>query len=185
MKKANIYFGLLILVFIVFGCSSGRSLLSDSETSKDQENNTGIVNEFFDPLILSEEDLKVKKTVSIESKSDQLDDGINRENLDSQKPELVAGYRVQICAVSDEARAKQVQRDAILKFINEEVYLIYDSPYYKVRVGNCLTRYEADKLQQLAVEKGFDDAWVVRTKIRQRPDSNPPDKFQYEPPNQN
>jgi len=185
MKKRLIYFSLLILILVVFGCSGTRSMLSENETSKDEVTNTGIVNEFFDPLILNEEDLAVKKTISIESQSDRLDEGISKENLDSQKSELVSGYRVQICAVSEEARAKQVQRDAILKFINEEVYLIYDSPYYKVRVGNCLTRFEADKLQQLAVEKGFDDAWVVRTNIKQQPDGNLPERFNNKPPNQN
>lgn len=151
-------------------------MLSENEKSKGEETNTGIVNEFFDPLILNEEDLNVRKTISIESQSDRLDEGISKENFDYQEPELVSGYRVQICAVSEEARAKQVQRDAILKFFNEEIYLIYDSPYYKVRVGNCLTRFEADKLQQLAVEKGFDDAWVVRTNIKRKPDRNPPEQ---------
>ena len=60
----------------------------------------------------------------------------------------------------------QVQRDAIIRFINEDVYMDYHAPYYKVRIGNCLTRYEAEQLQQLAIQKGFADAWVVRTKVK-------------------
>jgi hypothetical protein len=149
--------------------------MNENERSKDEEKTTGIVNEFFDPLILNDDDLKVKKTISIESKSDQVEQNLSRPDTSYQKPETAPGYRVQICAVSDEDRARQIQRDAILKFINEEVYLIYDTPYYKVRVGNCLTRYEADQLQQLAVEKGFDDAWVVRTNITPKhKDDSPP-----------
>jgi hypothetical protein len=165
MKSYLTYINFFILVLLISGCSTTRSLMTEDKHSKDEEKKSGIVNEFFDPLILNDEDLKVKKTISIESQSNQVEQNLSRADSSYQKPEITPGYRVQICAVSEEDRAKQIQRDALLKFIDQEVYLIYDTPYYKVRVGNCLTRYEADKLQQLAVEKGFDDAWVVRTNI--------------------
>ena len=165
MKRVIVCLGMLVAILVILGCSSTRKLVTDKQPSNNEEKATGIVNEFFDPLILDEEDLKVKKTAAIESKSDQIKEEAAPGDAEFQKQGTSQGFRVQICALSDEERAKEIQRDAILKFINEEVYLIYDSPYYKVRVGNCLTRQEADKLQQFAVEKGFDDAWVVRTKI--------------------
>jgi hypothetical protein len=49
-----------------------------------------------------------------------------------------------------------------------EVYLQYDAPYYKVRVGNCLTRREGDLLQERAVRRGYRDAWVVRSLVSPR-----------------
>lgn len=165
MKRAITYLGVTVWILMILGCSTTRNMVTKKQPSNDEEKNTGIVNEFFDPLILDEEDLKVKKTISIESKSDHVNQDSSQPNTEYQKSETVSGFRVQICAVSNEDRAKEIQRDAILKFINEEIYLIYDSPYYKVRIGNCLTRHDADRLQQLAVEKGFEDAWVVRTKI--------------------
>ncbi len=177
MKSFTAYIYLFILVLLILGCSTTRSLMSESEVTKDEEKKSGIVNEFFDPLILNDEDLKVKKTISIKSQSDQMEQDLSRPDTSYQKSETVPGYRVQICAVSEEDQAKQVQRDAILKFIDQDVYLIYDAPYYKVRVGNCLTRYEADKLQQLAIEKSFDDAWVVRTNIALKPNDNSTRKY--------
>ena len=165
MKRIIAYLGIIIFIFLVLGCSTTKNMAPKKQPAKEQEKKTGIVNEFFDPLILDDDDLKVKKTISAEPKSDQAKEDASQSGTEFQKMETVAGFRVQICAVSNEERAKEIQRDALLKFINEDVYLIYDSPYYKVRVGNCPTRYEADKLQQLAVEKGFEDAWVVRTNI--------------------
>ncbi len=165
--------GLVVLGSIIFyatACSGPRSLTRSEQVTSEEEKSTGIVNEFFDPLILDDEDLQVKKTISIESQSDKVQEELMMDDAEQIKSESVTGYRVQICALSDEERAREIHRTAILKFVNEEVYLIYDSPYYKVRVGNCRTRQEADRLQQLAVEKGFDDAWVVRTKIK--PKSN-------------
>lgn len=165
MKRTVAYLSIIVFIFALLGCNTTKNLGYQKQSSNDEEKNTGIVNEFFDPLILDEEDLKVKKTISAESKSDQVKEDVSKPGTEFQKTESGAGFRVQICAVSNEERAKEIQRDALLKFINEEIYLIYDNPYYKVRVGNCPTRYEADKLQQLAVEKGFEDAWVVRTNI--------------------
>lgn len=166
MKRLSAQLVMFAAIIGVVGCGGSRNLITTAPTPQDEEKKeTGIVNEFFDPLILDEEDLKVKKTISLETKSDQITEETTLSNPESQKSEIVPGFRVQICALSDEGRAKEIQREALLKFINEEVYLIYDSPYYKVRIGNCPTRYDADRLQQLAVEKGFDDAWVVRTKI--------------------
>ena len=165
MKKTIAYLVTIIFVFLILGCSTTKNMATKKQPAKEEEKKTGIVNEFFDPLILNEDDLKVKKTIAAESKSDQVKEDASQSGNEFQKTETVAGFRVQICAVSNEERAKEIQRDALLKFINEDVYLIYDNPYYKVRVGNSPTRYEADKLQQLAIEKGFEDAWVVRTNI--------------------
>jgi len=165
MKNSEKYSILLILILAITGCSSTRTMMPETEKSKNDEKTTGIVNEFFDPLILNDEDLEIRKTISVETTSDPIRQNLSKPDNSYQQPEISPGYRVQICAVSDEDRAKQIQRDAILKFINEDIYLIYDIPYYKVRVGNCLTRYKADQLQKLAVEKGFEDAWVVRTNI--------------------
>lgn len=166
MKQSIGLFILGSMIFFALACSGPRSLTRNAQTAPEEDESIGIVNEFFDPLILDDEDLQTKKTISIESKSDKIQEELLKSDAEPVKSESVTGYRVQICALSDEERAKEIYRSAILKFPDEEVYLIYDSPYYKVRLGNCPTRQEADRLQQLAVEKGFDDAWVVRTKIK-------------------
>ena len=183
MNRYLISLYLLGFSFFILSCSSTKKLMPEKERSADNEKSTGIINEFFEPLILNDEDLKIKKTISVDSKSDRLDDVLSQSDSEQQTPEVVAGFRVQICAVSEEEKARQVQRDAILKFVDEEIYLIYEAPYYKVRVGNCATRLDADQLQQLAVQKGFDDAWVVRTKIKLRSSSNSPQNLEKKPPN--
>lgn len=76
----------------------------------------------------------------------------------------VLGYRVQIISTPFEETAREVRNEALLKF-EEPVYMIFDAPYYKVRIGDCLSRFEAEDLQQKAIEKGFGQAWVVRTLV--------------------
>jgi hypothetical protein len=172
MKNLKVLALNFLIIALILNCSSSQKMTSREKSTDANEKSTGIINEFFDPLILDEEDLKLTRTISIESKSDQVNNVLSRVDDNEQTSEVITGYRVQICAVSDEEKARQVQRDAILKFVTEDVYLIYDTPYYKVRVGNCATRLEADQLQQLAVQNGFDDAWVVRTKVKSKTSSS-------------
>ena len=166
MRKIVLSFTSLIIMFIIWGCTGSGKLTKADKNIKEKSGKTGIINENFDPSLLDENELKLKKTISPESKSDNIDDLLFQSPAKAQLSEELEGFRIQICAVSDEAKAMQVQRDVIIKFINEDVCMDYNAPYYKVRIGNCLTRYEAEQLQQLAIQKGFADAWVVRTKVK-------------------
>ena len=168
MRKIVLLFTSLVIILVIFGCSSSVKLTQpDAKTSK-KSGKTGIINENFDPSLLDENKLELKKTISPESKSDSIDDLLLQTSEKVQMTKELDGFKVQICAVSDEKKAMQVRRDAIIRLINEDVYMDYHAPYYKVRIGNCLTRYEAEQLQQLVIQKGFADAWVVRTKVKSR-----------------
>lgn len=171
MKKLHISFLTLLVFLLILNCGGSQKMTS-KKSAADREPTSGIINEFFDPLILDEDELRWTKTNAVESKSDQVNTIFSQKEDTESASEAITGYRVQICAVSDEEKARQVQREAILKFPTEEVYLIYDTPYYKVRVGNCTTRLEADQLQLFATQNGFEDAWVVRTKIKSKGVSN-------------
>ena len=164
MKKIS---GIVIIVLLICNCAANKST-NNIQTSN--AGKKGLINENFDPLILNDDDLTIKKKKLVDAKSDFNEAMVSssEETIDIDKN--IDGYRVQICAIADKEAARDIQREAILKF-NEDIYLTYDSPYYKVRIGDCTTRFEADKLQRLAVEKGFDDAWVVKTKVNVKPKS--------------
>ena len=74
------------------------------------------------------------------------------------------GYRVQIFASNGVDAARQVEAE-VLKLFPAMVYLSYDPPNYKIRIGNCNTKEEANELRREAVRAGFKDAWVVRDNI--------------------
>ncbi len=180
MRKIILLFISLVLMFIVNGCSSSGQMVKPIENPVPRSEKAGIINENFNPSLPDENELEIKKTISPESKSDNIDDLLFQSSEKAVLPEQADGFRIQICAVSDEEKAKQVQRDAIFQFLNEEVYLDYHAPYYKVRIGNCLTRYEAEQLQQIVMKKGFADAWVVRAMIK--PNSASPVQNEETPP---
>lgn len=161
---------LLLLVLLAAFISSCAGTRPSSEPVQKVE--TGVqppgMNEEFDPMTLGDYNFTIKsrekepELAIVPTQSAAIDSASRNE------PETADGFRVQIISTTDENAAREIRKEAILKQEND-VYLIFDSPYYKVRVGNCLTRSEADELQDLLVKKGFLDAWVIRTKVFKNP----------------
>lgn len=76
----------------------------------------------------------------------------------------VPGYRVQIFASSTNEGANKVASEARFKF-TERVYVEYDVPYYKVRVGDYKNRSDVEILREKAKNLGYGDAWIVQTEV--------------------
>jgi hypothetical protein len=123
--------------------------------------------EDFDPLSLDEGGVQ---TVEEEEQTDPRDQREEERPVtlpDIEEPkdsEQLQGYRVQIFVSSNLESAQRIVAEAETIF-PQEVYLQYDAPYYKVRIGNCLTRREGDLLQENAIRRGYRDAWVVRSLV--------------------
>lgn len=82
----------------------------------------------------------------------------------SMAPQKVYGFRVQIFASSTQENASRVASDAREMF-TDRIYVEYVSPYYKVRVGNYLTREEVEPLKNKALSLGYRGAFVVETMV--------------------
>lgn len=76
-------------------------------------------------------------------------------------PKVVAKYRVQIAACLEKTGAEYVTRK-VKRQTGENAYVDYIPPYYKVRVGDCVSQYEAVSLRNTLRRLGYPDAWIVR-----------------------
>jgi hypothetical protein len=79
-------------------------------------------------------------------------------------PQRVYGFRVQIFASNSEDNASRVAADARQVF-SERIYVEYVAPYYKVRVGDYLTREEIEPLKNEAINTGYRGAFIVETMV--------------------
>ncbi|MEE9441594.1 MAG: SPOR domain-containing protein [candidate division Zixibacteria bacterium] len=77
-------------------------------------------------------------------------------------------YRVQIFTsrLYTEARKEKAIADEIF---NLPVYLDYEVPYYKLRVGDFAKREEAENMIPEIRSIGYRSAWVARVNLRVRP----------------
>jgi hypothetical protein len=79
-------------------------------------------------------------------------------------PRTILGFRVQIFASNTEENASRVATDAREVF-TDPVYIEYVAPYYKVRVGDYLTREEIESLKNKALGLGYRGAFIVETMV--------------------
>ena len=87
------------------------------------------------------------------------------ENISSNEEiNLIKGYRVQIVISQNEQELQDIKVE-IEKSIDEQTYIIFELPNYKLRVGNFLNRKEAENFQKKIVRLGYRTAWVVPTMI--------------------
>jgi len=76
----------------------------------------------------------------------------------------VDGWRVQLKFKAKKEELKQVQIAFITLYPEIPSYLEYNTPYYRVRVGNCRTKLEAVKIQS-QISKHFPGAYPVPQSI--------------------
>lgn len=110
-----------------------------------------------DAIVLPESNLELAPPKTIQEGDEQ------REEPAVEMVE-VPGYRVQLVATDAEFEARAVEEKALIEF-DENVYLIFDSPTYKVRIGDCVSRLEANELRKKAANLGYRDAWVVQSRV--------------------
>ena len=49
--------------------------------------------------------------------------------------------------------------------LEDSVYVVYETPNYKVRIGDYVVREDADKMRKNLHKMGYRSAWVIRTRI--------------------
>ena len=74
------------------------------------------------------------------------------------------GYRVQILATRYFEYADSLAI-SISNKITDSVYVEFETPNYKVRVGDFINRNSAELLQQELLKMGYKSAWILRSRI--------------------
>ena len=79
----------------------------------------------------------------------------------------MAGYRVQIH--HDQSQSRDDSQKFRAKFANDfpmyKTYLEYKAPYYKIQIGNFITKLEAFKVQR-EISKKYRGSYIVPTYVQ-------------------
>lgn len=162
---------LTFLVFLILSCSLSQFGWKRESESEEKGKGQGVFVEDFDPLSLNDDDIVILPTE--ETQKDEFVKGQEADKLtqdsESVTEEMIQGYRVQLLATGDEKQAWAAKKKAIFKF-EENVYLEFEAPLYKLRVGDCETKKEAEEIREEAIRKEFRDAWIVPSKVYRKKD---------------
>ena len=76
------------------------------------------------------------------------------------------GYRLQIFESSSVDDANRTLRK-FERNLKDSVYMVFEAPLYKLRLGNFVTKKEAEKQKENLNKKGYKNIWIVRSRIEQ------------------
>ena len=74
------------------------------------------------------------------------------------------GFRIQVFASGSAEKAESV-RQAVEIRLQEPAYVAIDAGVFRVRVGDCTTRQQAEAVLKKCRDAGYSDAWIATTKV--------------------
>jgi len=75
------------------------------------------------------------------------------------------GYRVQVLSTDDVDEANRIRAEVYEKTTKKEVYVIFEPPFYKVKVGDFTSKSEADNLRFNLNQLGYTESKVVQETV--------------------
>lgn len=80
------------------------------------------------------------------------------------------GFRVQVISTRDRTKALNTKAELLTRFPEEKAYTVYQSPYFKVRIGNFINKEDAETFRKSLSRLYPEGVFVV------------PDVIDYTPP---
>lgn len=157
------------LIFII-GCSASTGSRYETKTKTDKETSTEVTKEVSEDF-----DIKPYQTeIDIEAPpitTDKLpadvwygyDDSTYNENR--KIVGTADGFRVQVMSIDDIDEANLVRAEIYEKTNRKEVYIIFEPPFYKVKVGDFTSKPDADNLRFKLNQLGYTESKVVQETI--------------------
>jgi hypothetical protein len=155
MRLILILFGMLLV-----GCAGTQEAVVEEPIKEAVPQ----YDESFDPLTLNDDDIVIAAAAS----------ALPEENAPSEKSEEtqiqkdITGFRVQILATKNIETASLFEQEASERFepLGHHTYLVFEAPLYKIRLGDCQERSEAETLRDTALEYGYRESFIVKCKIQ-------------------
>ncbi len=82
----------------------------------------------------------------------------------TKEKKVVKGFRIQIVASRSKDMVENKKMDVKSK-IDMEIYIKYESPYYKMYAGDFTDREIANEALKRVKKAGYSDAWIVKSQV--------------------
>lgn len=79
------------------------------------------------------------------------------------------GYRVQVVSTRDRNKAINVKSQLLTRYPEEKTYTVFQSPYFKVRIGNFIKKEDAEAFRKSMAKLFPEGVFVVPDVIEYTP----------------
>lgn len=83
------------------------------------------------------------------------------------------GYRLQVTSTRSREEAFKIKASLLQRFPDQKTYALYQSPYFKVRIGNFTDRASAEKFKNTVARYYPQGVYVVEDVIEYTPGEEP------------
>ncbi len=124
-----------------------------------------IQEEFINPKDIREQSNELNY-IELNSNDDSIADFVfdSTKVVKTEKDVKISGYRVQLISTKRIHKAEKV-RDKAYDIFDYDIYTVFETPYYKVRVGDFVDFKECRRVEKIAKRNGFQNAWTVRSLV--------------------
>jgi hypothetical protein len=159
LGKRMKYF-LIILVVLYMGCAGTREPVKEEPIVESLPR----YDESFDPLTLNDDDIIIVAATNNQAQKTDPKTPVKQETVLKE----INGFRVQILATKNIETASLFEQEATERFesLEQKTYLVFEAPLYKIRIGDCKDRTEAEQLRDTAKQYGYREAFIVKSKIQ-------------------
>jgi len=93
---------------------------------------------------------------------------INKKAADAKKPNK--GYRIQVLNTTDRNQALAAKSKLLSAYPEHKTYLMYQAPYFKIRIGNFIEKSDADGLKKQLTRMFPAGVFVIPSDIETKPE---------------
>ena len=167
MKFLITFFGLAILIL---GCSASTGsryeTKNETNSSTDTEKKNEVVEDFDITQYETEIDIEAPPISTGKVPPDVWYE-YSTSSTDSLRKIIgtTDGYRVQVLSTDDIDEANLVRAEIYEKTSRKEVYVIFEPPFYKVKVGDFTSKTEAEDLRFKLNQLGYTESKVVQETV--------------------
>lgn len=98
---------------------------------------------------------------------------INKKAADSKRTSK--GYRIQVLNTTDRNQALAAKSKLLSAYPEHKTYLMYQAPYFKIRIGNFVERSDADGLKKQLTRMFPAGVFVIPSDIETKPEKEKED----------
>jgi hypothetical protein len=169
-NRIQLFIGIFLSLSLMVGCGSSKQVLVEEKPKIEQPKEKKLLLSEYEGTLNPvdfDQEIEIVQTVRHEGPKQQIPIEIPKDSTVVQE-EVVQGFRIQIFSSSNVDETTLMKNLALEKFVGDSIYVVYDAPVYKVRVGDFINRYEANQRLPEFIDKGYRDAWIVPDRIVQR-----------------
>jgi len=166
----KLFIGIVAATIFLIGCSASTGSRYETKKETEKETSTEVTKEV-------EEDFDItpyQTEINIEAPpiaTDKLPPDVwygyedSTSNIERKIVGTTDGYRVQVLSTDNIDEANRIRAEVYGMTTRKEVYVIFEPPFYKVKVGDFTSKSEADNLRFKLNQLGYTESKVVQETV--------------------